>query len=139
MIELDAKLLTVIQTINEHHLNANEILKETENLTNLSNQAEKVFSDYKNRVNETQIVSNEKKLAADDVKLATIKLLNRAIKLSNETTDQLAPLKTLLLAAEENDRKIKELDDKLLTMNKELDEYLADIESDSNRYRQCST
>lgn len=81
----------------------------------------------------------EKALTSETARARAQQLLQRASVITVDTTSKLTQLQTMADTYRANDRELKELQERVDELNRQMNEYLTIIQQNSDRYRQCTS
>lgn len=132
--------------LNKLHVNnvqnqqdAEEIIKQAETVKESANNAHDLATQLKDNYKTANATLTARSNASESARERAQNLLNRASKITVETTNQLKKLQELHKTYESNQKDLDSLESKIQGLTDQINMHLNKIQSDADRYRQCTT
>ncbi|XP_065087000.1 laminin subunit beta-1 isoform X1 [Ochlerotatus camptorhynchus] len=118
---------------------AEEIIKQAETVKESANTAHDLATQLKDNYKTANATLTARSNASESARERAQNLLNRASKITVETTNQLKKLQELYKTYESNQNELGSLETHIQGLTEQINTYLNKIQSDADRYRQCTT
>uniref|UniRef100_A0A8D8FJB6 Laminin subunit beta-1 n=1 Tax=Culex pipiens TaxID=7175 RepID=A0A8D8FJB6_CULPI len=123
----------------QNQQDAEEIIKQAETVKESANNAHDLATQLKDTYKTANATLTARSNASESARERAQNLLNRASKITVETTNQLKKLQELHKTYESNQKDLDSLESKIQGLTEQINTHLNKIQSDADRYRQCTT
>ncbi|XP_059611859.1 laminin subunit beta-1 isoform X2 [Phlebotomus argentipes] len=136
---LTGKLTELGKKFLKNDLDANEIQRQSDHVKDLANNAHELVTQLKNEYKQANNSLSAKAVTSESARERAQHLLQRASRITVETTGKLKELKDMVDVYKVNDRELESLRDRISGLNDDMTKYLNKIQEDADRYRQCTS
>ncbi|XP_055695879.1 laminin subunit beta-1 [Lutzomyia longipalpis] len=136
---LTGKLTELGKKFLKNDLDANEIQRQSDNVKDLANNAHELVTQLKNDYKQANNSLSAKAVTSESARERAQQLLQRASRITVETTGKLKELRDMEDVYKVNGRELESLQQRIASLNDDMTKYLTKIQMDSDRYRQCTS
>lgn len=136
---LSAKLGDLRKKLTKNDLDAKDIRERTEHIKDTANNAHDLASKLRNQYKTANSSLALKAKTSESARERATQLLQRASRITVETTGKLRDLKDMTDIYNTNDHEIEKMEEKITRLNDEMAHYVQVIQSRADGYRQCTS
>jgi len=137
--DLASKLGELQKNFLKNDYDAKEIKQQADQVRDAAHNAHEDATKLRDNYRKANDSLTAKAITSESARERAQQLLQRASKITVETSSKLKELQGMVDIYKTNDKELNDLEKRVDYLNSQMNDYLSKIQSDSVRYRQCTS
>jgi len=137
--DLSSKLNELQKNFLKNDYDAKEIKQQADQVRDAAHNAHEDATKLRDNYRKANDSLTAKAITSESARERAQQLLQRASKITVETSSKLKELQGMVDIYKTNDKELNDLEKRVEYLNSQMNDYLSKIQSDSVRYRQCTS